>query len=72
MMKKLLTLFLAAASLYMVAETTDYTEPYRPQYHYSPAHRWIGDPSGLIKYNGKYMAYSWGAVTSQDLVDCNI
>jgi fructan beta-fructosidase len=68
MMKKLLTLMLAASSLYMVAETTDYTEPYRPQYHYSPAHRWIGDPSGLIKYNGKYKAYSWGAVTSEDLV----
>lgn len=27
-----------------------YREKYRPQYHYTPAHRWIGDPCGLIKF----------------------
>lgn len=45
-----------------------YSEKYRPQYHYTPAHRWMGDPSGLLKYKGKYHAYNWGASTSDDLV----
>lgn len=45
-----------------------YRETYRPQYHFTPAHRWIGDPCGLIRHNGLYRAYSWGAATSADLV----
>ena len=45
-----------------------YTEKYRPQYHYTPASRWIGDPCGLMKHNGKYLAYCWGAAESTDLV----
>ncbi len=45
-----------------------YREQYRPQYHYTPAHRWIGDPSGLIKHDGKYLAYCWGAAETEDLV----
>ena len=50
------------------ADTVLYHEPYRPQYHFTPAHRWIGDPCGLLKYNGEYLAYSWGAAKSTDLV----
>ncbi len=50
------------------ADSTLYHEPYRPQYHFTPAHRWIGDPCGLLKYNGRYLAYSWGATESDDLV----
>ncbi len=49
-------------------DTTLYREPYRPQYHFTPAHRWIGDPCGLIKKDGVYRAYSWGASESEDLV----
>ena len=52
-------------------ETTDtmlYREPYRPQYHFTPAHRWIGDPCGLIRHGGRYLAYSWGAAESHDIV----
>ena len=45
-----------------------YSEPYRPQYHFTPEHRWIGDPCGLLKYDGRYLAYSWGAAQSNDLV----
>ena len=45
-----------------------YREKYRPQYHYTPAHRWIGDPCGLVKFNGRYLAYCWGAAESADLV----
>ncbi len=49
-------------------DTILFREPYRPQYHFTPAHRWIGDPSGLVKKDGKYLAYSWGGAESDDLV----
>lgn len=49
-------------------DSTFYREHYRPQYHFTPAHRWIGDPCGTIKHNGKYMAYSWGCACSDDLI----
>ena len=51
-----------------VADTTLFHEPYRPQFHFTPAHRWIGDPCGLIKHDGKYLAYSWGTAESPDLI----
>lgn len=62
---------MASVAGIMAQETQDsatYREKYRPQYHYTPAHRWMGDPSGLIKHNGKYLAYNWGASESDDLV----
>ncbi len=49
-------------------DTTLYREPYRPAYHFTPAHRWIGDPCGLIKADGCYRGYSWGAAATDDLV----
>jgi len=45
-----------------------YSEKWRPQYHFTPAHRWIGDPCGLVHFNGKFHAYSWGAAESDDLL----
>ncbi|HZL11781.1 MAG TPA: glycoside hydrolase family 32 protein [Prolixibacteraceae bacterium] len=45
-----------------------YTETYRPQYHFSPLKGWVGDPSGLIFYQGKYQMFWWGKATSTDLV----
>lgn len=45
-----------------------YTEKYRPQFHFTPTHRWIGDPCGMVKHNGRYLAYSWGAYETKDLV----
>lgn len=45
-----------------------YQEKYRPQYHFSPKKGWIGDPSGLMFYQGKYHMYWWGKVESEDLV----
>ena len=72
-MNKLIATFLfSAISVVCFAENVDtlslYKEKYRPQFHYTPAHRWMGDPSGLIKHNGKYLAYNWGGVESDDLV----
>jgi fructan beta-fructosidase len=47
-----------------------YDEPYRPQYHFSPEKGWIGDPDGLIHYNGSFSLFWWGKATSTDLVHC--
>lgn len=46
----------------------EYNAKYRPHYHYTPEKRGVGDPSGLIKINGKYIGYGWGATKSEDLV----
>lgn len=73
-MKKLLAFCMATLGTFGCLAQTDtvtpatYKEKYRPQYHYTPASRWMGDPSGLIKFNGKYRAYNWGAAESEDLV----
>jgi len=45
-----------------------YAEPYRPQFHFSPAKGWIGDPCGFIYYQGQYQMFWWGKVVSKDLV----
>ena len=65
---KLLTLLFIISLNVSASDTTLYQEKYRPQYHFTPAHRWIGDPCGLLKFNGKYHAYSWGGAESTDLV----
>lgn len=57
-----------------------YNEPYRPQFHFSPAKNWINDPVGLLHHDGIYHLYyqynpggiewgnmSWGHATSDDL-----
>lgn len=50
------------------ANSQDYSEPYRPQFHVSPAFGFMGDPNGPIKYDGKYHLFYWGHFTSDDLV----
>lgn len=45
-----------------------YTEKYRPQFHFSPKSGWIGDPDGLLRYNNTYHLFWWGHATSKDLV----
>ncbi len=58
-----------------------YHEPYRPQFHYTPARNWINDPNGPIFYKGQYHLFyqynpsgstwgniSWGHAVSKDLV----
>lgn len=45
-----------------------YSERWRPQYHFTPAHRWIGDPCGLVHFNDTFRAYSWGGAESTDLI----
>lgn len=45
-----------------------YFEEYRPQFHLSPQGGWMGDPNGMIFFNGKYHVLWWGHAISKDLV----
>jgi sucrose-6-phosphate hydrolase SacC (GH32 family) len=75
--------FNLALWLYMIHSVSSqgYNEPYRPQYHFSPAKNWMNDPNGLIYHDETYHLYyqynpggttwgamSWGHATSPDLV----
>ena len=36
------------------ATSSSYQEPYRPQFHFTPAKNWMNDPNGLVYYKGEY------------------
>ncbi len=31
-----------------------YSEPHRPQFHYSPKEKWTNDPNGMVYFDGEY------------------
>ena len=65
-----------------VYENMHYNQPLRPQVHYTPITGQIGDPTGLIRYKGKYHLFymydewskrrrdnkNWGHATSEDCI----
>src|SRR5690348_6290707 len=36
------------------ADYRPYDEPFRPQFHFTPARNWTNDPNGLVFYKGEY------------------
>ncbi|TMM59466.1 glycoside hydrolase family 32 protein [Maribacter algarum] len=62
-------------------KTDYYTEPYRPQFHFSPEEKWMNDPNGMVYHKGIYHLFyqyypedivwgpmHWGHAISKDLV----
>lgn len=58
-----------------------YTEPHRPQFHFSPPEKWMNDPNGMVFYDGEYHLFyqyypdstvwgpmHWGHAISKDMV----
>lgn len=59
--------------VFVTAPADDYTEQYRPQYHYSASRNWISDPNGMVYFEGEYHLFyqdggQWGHSVSTDLV----
>jgi len=59
----------------------NYSEPFRPQYHFTPEKNWMNDPNGMFYYEGEYHLFyqynpfgdkwghmSWGHAVSPDMV----
>lgn len=77
-------LFLLTACNIVKKGTTQqehYTEPHRPQIHFTPQKAWMNDPNGMVFHNGTYHLFyqhypdsnvwgpmHWGHATSKDLV----
>ncbi len=56
------------------ADPAHYTEPYRPQFHFTPIEGWQNDPNGLVFFEGQWHLFyqhgvwGWGHAVSSDLV----
>jgi len=73
-------LLLLVASVACAAQTK-YSEPYRPQYHFSPPQNFMNDANGMVYFRGEYHLFyqhnpqgnvwghmSWGHAVSPDMV----
>ncbi len=43
-----------------------FDEKYRSHYHFSPKNGWIGDPCGMVYYQGMYHLMWWGKAVTKD------
>jgi len=88
-LKPALAICLAAASMAPVAAEpeadpypdVDYSQKYRPQFHFTSKRNWLNDPNGMVYYNGEYHLFlqhnptglhwanmHWGHAVSKDMV----
>ena len=54
-----------------LSDPVRYQQPYRPQFHFSPAAGWLGDPDGMVRFKDLYHVFWWGHAESKDLVHWN-
>ena len=77
-----IVLSLAFCQAAVAQSVATYQEPFRPQFHYTPAMNWMNDPNGLVDYQGEHHMFyqynpfgnvwdftiSWGHAVSTDWV----
>ena len=80
-MKSIIFVLLLFITSFAIAQSTSYTEQFRPQFHFSPEKNWCNDPNGLVYNNGLYHLFyqhnpfenvwghmTWAHATSKDLI----